>query len=763
MKKIFISIAVVFSMITLNSQTTIFFDSFTNINNWNNVDLTGSNPVAGIWKHVPISTTVTNPYVWFQSYAINSAQTDYLNDGLAENGALTMKNPLNCSTFPKVYLDFESTFDYPTGGATTPNNLGRGYVEVSNNGIVWNIVATLSQSEGILRRLDISQWAGGQASVQVRFRYQSNFSGYWLLDKVKVYNPAARNVGVAGITDATERTLGGFQMVSYVLVNYGSDTIFSSEVEFKTAQTAAPEVIAVPDTLLPLGVKLITSGLAWVTTQGIYNTNVKLTKLNGTANNSPAATLNNASKFAIVYGPSASGRVPLFEVFTSSTCPPCKPGNEILHAVIDPKPAVEYNVLKFQQDFPGTGDPYATTETVNRRGLYAVNSIPRMMIDGGWNQNAGSFNESVYQTSIGKKSLFNMTGDYFFDKSKKEIVINVNITPLSNLFTNEFRIQHAVVEKKTVKNVKTNGEVMFEEVVKKMLPNENGTLLETISPNLMNANQTATQTLTYKINGNYRLPANGQSVNRINHNTENSIEDSSNLYVVSWIESRNAKLVLQSLKLKPKSTTSPTASNDSFHAKVGSVITGTATGKKILGKFKLIKDSTYVWNVPSIGGVQLPSNWSFVDLCDNNLCHEPPITTKEFTAEADSNRNFLEVNIGHNKNPGYGFVNVELWRKGDKTGTVKTYKFSLLATASASIGVISQVNDKTLHYFDNNIFLDKEFRNGTLEVFDIAGKMVMNSRISSDVVEFNTIPGNYIARVTLKGEVLKTLKFSTSK
>ena len=87
----------------------------------------------------------------------------------------------------------------------------------------------------------------------------------------------------------------------------------------------------------------------------------------------------------------------------------------------------------------------------------------------------------------------------------------------------------------------------------------------------------------------------------------------------------------------------------------------------------------------------------------------------------------------------------------------------MLVSASSSISLISKADDKLFHYFDNNIFLDKEFRNGTLEVFDIAGKMVMSSKILSDVVEFNTIPGNYIARVSLNGEVQKTLKFSTSK
>jgi hypothetical protein len=161
----------------------------------------------------------------------------------------------------------------------------------------------------------------------------------------------------------------------------------------------------------------------------------------------------------------------------------------------------------------------------------------------------------------------------------------------------------------------------------------------------------------------------------------------------------------------------------------------------------------------------LPSNWSTISVCDHDLCLPYAVNlTNDFTVKANSDTtNLIKVDIKHDKKPGYGFVNIRSFKIGDSANTVTVSKFSLLVSASSSIGLISKADDKLFHYFDNNIFLDKEFRNGTLEVFDIAGKMVMNSRISSDVVGFNTIPGNYIARVTLKGEVLKTLKFSTSK
>ena len=161
----------------------------------------------------------------------------------------------------------------------------------------------------------------------------------------------------------------------------------------------------------------------------------------------------------------------------------------------------------------------------------------------------------------------------------------------------------------------------------------------------------------------------------------------------------------------------------------------------------------------------IPADWSTISVCDHDLCLPYAVNlTNDFTVKANSDTtNFIKVDIKHNKKPGYGFVNIRSFKVGDSANTVTVSKFSLLVSASSSIGLISKADDKLFHYFDNNIFLDKEFRNGTLEVFDISGKMVMNSKVLSDVVEFNTIPGNYIARVSLNGEVQKTLKFSTSK
>ena len=102
----------------------------------------------------------------------------------------------------------------------------------------------------------------------------------------------------------------------------------------------------------------------------------------------------------------------------------------------------------------------------------------------------------------------------------------------------------AILEKKTVKNVKTNGETEFIYVVKKMLPDENGELLN----GGLQAGNTKTFTKDFTFQGDYRLPSDGSAAQRINHATEHSIEDFNNLTVIAWVQDLTTKEVFQSME-----------------------------------------------------------------------------------------------------------------------------------------------------------------------------------------------------------------------
>ncbi len=239
-------------------------------------------------------------------------------------------------------------------------------------------------------------------------------------------------------------------------------------------------------------------------------------------------------------------RVPLFEVFTSSTCGPCKPGNTIFHNVVDNRPDSQYVQIKYQQNFPTPGDPYATNESVTRRSsYYSIGGIPRMEIDGGWDQNAGYFTNTVYDNARAVPAEYRLNGEWAYDSASKKVTAVVNHTALTTAAAAMgTRLYVAIVETETHQNVKSNGETEFFWVVKKMLPDQSGTLLSGVT-----VNNPESTTFTFSFAGNYRLPADGQPANRINHAIEHSVENFNNLRMVAWVQGSN-KQVHQAANLK---------------------------------------------------------------------------------------------------------------------------------------------------------------------------------------------------------------------
>jgi hypothetical protein len=172
--------------------------------------------------------------------------------------------------------------------------------------------------------------------------------------------------------------------------------------------------------------------------------------------------------------------------------------------------------------------------------------------------------------------------------------------------------------------------------------------------------------------------------------------------------------------------------------------------------------SKVTWKVQSSS---IPANWKFVSICDNFNCYTFSNTLgASFIDSARANSNFLKAEIIHRRNPGYGYAIIRTWVNSDSVNTAKNTKLSLLVSNSASIGIVSDVNDKLLYYFDNKLFVDRDFKNAQIQVVDINGREIMGTTIQSDNIDFTPLTnGIYIARVIKDGQVAKTIKFSTSK
>lgn len=231
-------------------------------------------------------------------------------------------------------------------------------------------------------------------------------------------------------------------------------------------------------------------------------------------------------------------RLPLYETFTSSTCGPCTPANETLEALFaDPGNANKFTSIKYQQDFPGNGDPYFTEEAGNLRALYGIGSIPRLEVDGGWDQNANNVTQALMDEWATYPAFIELSATYqLLDQA---FGVEVEINPLIDLANNNLVLKIAVFEYETFNNVGTNGEAEFFHVMKKMLPDEEG---NSVGP--FTAGVIVDVAEQHDFQGSYRLPNNASD--EINHAIEHSVEEFEDLGAIVWIQDEVTLEVLQS-------------------------------------------------------------------------------------------------------------------------------------------------------------------------------------------------------------------------
>ncbi len=493
-----------------------------------------TNATDGGWKFGTGNTSTSFAIPTHTNYA--STNDDACN--CTKNADVLVTDPI-VLTGTAVYLSFDMYYYHGTyNGATESCDL-----KISTNGgTTWTTVQALpgiTVNAWQTQIIDLSAYTG--QTVMLSFTY--NDGGGWLfgcaLDNISVYNPAAYDLSVTAITTGDFYAIGTVPITGTIM-NYGSTTITSLDLNYSITPGSGVTNTLSGLSIAPLTSYNFTATTPWnATTVGAFVVDAFATNLNGAnadanpANDSKSKTVNILSENI--------QRVPLYEIFTSSTCGPCVAGNANFHSIVDPMPQDEFAAIKYQQDFPGTGDPYCTTEGVNRRNYYSINSIPRMEIDGGWDGNAQSFTNQMYNDEKALPAQYKLNGVWSRNSANKTITAKVRYAPL--FAATGTKIYMAVIENKTTQNVKTNGETEFKQVMKKMLPTENGTAAVNHAVGVWDS-----LTLTYTVNGNYRLPADGAAANRINNATENSVEEFSDLRVLGWAQG-STKQVYQAANL----------------------------------------------------------------------------------------------------------------------------------------------------------------------------------------------------------------------
>jgi len=360
-------------------------------------------------------------------------------------------------------LDDYSGTAYSIGVATTSQGSG-----------VWNIVWEVSPTGNIAAEekiLEITNDDVGQADFQFCIYFSGNSYNMdgWFIDDIVLFRPYGLDCAMSLIT--TYPYLNGPAEVTGKITNVGNTTITDIDINWQ----ANGGIVNITN-LTGLNLNL-TESYNFTCTDifnfpvGSYNLKVWLSNVNGINDDNPAN--DTLSKHISVVSHTVANK-PCLEEFTSSTCGPCATLNTTLNPWLETH-ADELTFVKYQMDWPGNGDPYYTEEGGVRRNYYGVSYVPWVNVEGSLVSSNTSAIQAAVNAAAAEPTYVSLVSSHQINGT--EITVNAAVLPFAG-FT-DFRAHIIVMENTTYGNVASNGETEFHHVMMKMIPDADGSVMNT--------------------------------------------------------------------------------------------------------------------------------------------------------------------------------------------------------------------------------------------------------------------------------------------
>jgi len=335
--------------------------------------------------------------------------------------------------------------------------------------------------------------------------------------------PPARDLKVTSLNLPTVASRQNPIAVGGGLLNLGTDAVTSYTVNYQVNNGATVSGLVTGVSLATQATGTFNHPTPWQPTAGgNYSVKVWLSDPNGAVDQNPR---NDTMRTTVFVGDSTMQRKVVEEDFTSSTCVPCRAGNINTHTInTDPANRGKFVEIKYQQNFPAPGnDPYYTAESGARFDYYDGSYIPYMLMDGGWNENSQSYTAAILNQYYAKPAIMRVMGTYTLTGTT--ISARATVRPFLGFPAGRLVAHVAVIETETRNNARTNGETLFYNVMKKMLPNQDGTVLPVL-----------TSGQNYSLN---------QSFDVATLPTAQAVENVNNLRVVVFVQDMVTKEVYQ--------------------------------------------------------------------------------------------------------------------------------------------------------------------------------------------------------------------------
>ncbi len=391
-------------------------------------------------------------------------------------------------------------------------------VETSSDGNTWNEVWSIVNPTGDVGPETIYEIIDNDDVGSDNFQLAFTFSGdsyninCWLIDDIILsdalsYDASVSTVIIPGIIPAGNNVSPGA-----IVKNLGSQTI-SFDVTFEILQSSTPVYTAVQTVTNLTSFESTTLSFdPWTAIAGSYTAQVT-TNLAGDENSANDILTKNVE---VVEGVIA--KKPLFEVFTSSTCVPCAEANPIIDAVFAANPD-EFSLIKYQMDWPGSGDPYYTEQCGVRGNYYGVSFVPDFY-GNGVQDDPFVFDQAVFESYT--EQITAMTIDMTTSIDENYVVnVEATINPVAN-YPAGLKAHMVIVERVTIANATTNGETEFHNVMMVMIPDAVGTTLGALSSGV-----------PVTVNGSYDM-------------SQTFMEQPNDLAVVVFVQDDTDKSIIQS-------------------------------------------------------------------------------------------------------------------------------------------------------------------------------------------------------------------------
>lgn len=172
-------------------------------------------------------------------------------------------------------------------------------------------------------------------------------------------------------------------------------------------------------------------------------------------------------------------RTVVLECFTSTTCGPCASANPNLDALINNN-TDKLIAIKYHVNWPAAGDPmnlHNPGDVSSKVSFYNINAVPYSVGDGTWIGNSSSVSQSLVNQWAAVESPIEMRMTHYFNAAQDTMFVMVMGKATTAINSNNLKLNISVIEK-TMEYATapgSNGERIFHNVMKKLLPSAAGT------------------------------------------------------------------------------------------------------------------------------------------------------------------------------------------------------------------------------------------------------------------------------------------------